>query len=108
MTPASAASPGFGPGEIVIEDLITGFLSSGFGQLGDGRSFSFQVHRGQLSVEIYRPRLTGPVPVPEDVVATAVRVPAGLDVDDERSLIAAVRDALAAAEPVARPAALPA
>ena len=38
--------------------------------------------------------------MPEDVVATACRNLADLDIDDERSLAAAVRDAVAAAVPV--------
>jgi len=89
--------------EYVIEDITTGVFASGFGHLGDGRTFSFRVHRGQLLVEIYRPRLTGPVPVPEDVVAGASRSLTDLDVDDARSLSAAVRDAIAEAAPVPRP-----
>jgi hypothetical protein len=44
------------------------------------------------------------VPHQEDVVATAARSLTDFDVDDERSLTAAVRDAVAAAQPVARPA----
>lgn len=86
--------------EFVVEDIITGLFASGFGRLGDGRSFSFHVHRGQLVVEIYRPRRAVPVPLPEDVIAAATRVLAGVDVDDARSLSAAVRDAVAAAAPV--------
>lgn len=86
--------------EFVVEDLITGWFASGFGRLGDGRSFSFYVHRGVLEVEIYRPRRAIPVPLPEDVIATASRGLADVDVDDARSLCAAVRDAVAAAVPV--------
>ena len=88
--------------EFAIEDISTGLFASGFGHLGDGRSFSFQVHRGQLLVEVYHARLAGPVPHQEDVVATAARSLTDFDVDDERSLTAAVRDAVAAAAPVAR------
>ncbi len=86
--------------EFVVEDIITGLFASGFGRLGDGRSFSFHVHRGQLVVEVYRPRRAMPVPLPEDVVAAATRGLAGVDVDDARSLSAAVRDAVAGAMPV--------
>ena len=43
--------------------------ASGFGRVGDGRTFSFHVERQVLIVEIYRPRLAGPVPQAEDVVA---------------------------------------
>ena len=95
----AVASPWSGT-EFVVEDLITGMFASGFGRLGDGRSFSFHVHRGQLVVEVYRPRRAVPVPLPEDVVAAETRELTGVDVDDARSLSAAVRDAVAAAAPV--------
>ncbi|HUO37514.1 MAG TPA: hypothetical protein VMU34_06630 [Mycobacterium sp.] len=90
--------------EFVIEDVYTGAFASGFGQVGDGRSFAFHTERNLLVVELYRPRLAGPVPQAEDVVALATRRVANLDVTDERSLVAAVRDLVAAAQPVARPA----
>ena len=95
MTLASAPhSPG---AEFVVEDLTTGLFASGFGRLGDGRSFSFHVHRGQLVVEVYRPRLAGPVPSPEDLIAGTTRGLGDLDVHDARSLCAAVRDAISTA-----------
>lgn len=94
-----AATPQPYGGEFVIEDLTTGHWASGFGRLGDGRPFSFRVHRAQLVVEIYRPRLAGPVPLPEDVVATAHRGLTDVDIDDPRSLLAAVRDTIATIEP---------
>jgi hypothetical protein len=70
--------------------------------IGDGRSFAFHIQRNQLVVEVYRPRLAGPVPQPEDVVAVATRGLTDIDVTDERSLVAAVRDAVANAEAVSR------
>ena len=85
-----------------IEDISTGLHASGFGQLAGGRSFSFHVEHQVLFVEIYRPRLAGPVPQAEDVVATATRRLTDVDLFDERSLVAAVRDAVAAAQPVPR------
>ena len=88
--------------EFAIEDISTGVHASGFGQVGDGRSFSFHVERHALVVEVYRPRLSGPVPQAEDVVAVATRKLTDIDVTDERSLAAAVRDAVAAAQPVPR------
>ena len=95
-----AAAPGSVGTEFVVEDITTGVFANGFGHLGDGRPFAFHLHRSKLEVEVYRARLAGPVPMPEDVVATACRNLADLDIDDERSLAAAVRDAVAAAVPV--------
>jgi hypothetical protein len=88
--------------EFAIEDISTGVHASGFGQVGDGRSFSFHVERQQLVIEVYRPRLSGPVPQEEDVVAVATRKLTDIDLTDERSISAAVRDAVAAAQPVPR------
>ncbi len=85
-----------------VEDISTGLHASGFGQLEGGKSFSFHVEHSQLVVEIYRPRLAGPVPQAEDVVATATRKAGDIDLFDERSLVAAVRDAVANAQPVPR------
>jgi hypothetical protein len=86
-----------------FEDISTGVHASGFGQVGDGRSFSFHIERQQLVVEVYHPRLRHPVPGADDVVAVATRKLTNFDVTDERSLAAAVRDAVADATPVARP-----
>ena len=88
--------------EFSVEVVSTGMHASGFGRVGDGRSFAFHVDRRQLNVEVYRPRLTGPVPQQEDVVAAASRNLAHVDVADERSLTAAVRDAVNEAQPVPR------
>jgi hypothetical protein len=89
-------------GDFAIEDMSTGVYASGFGQVGDGRSFSFHVERQTLFVEVYRPRLAGPVPQAADVVAASTRSLAHVDLADERSLAAAVRDAVADAQPVPR------
>lgn len=87
--------------EFAIEDISTGVHASGFGTLAEGRSFSFHVEDRQfLVVEVYRPRLSGPVPQDEDIVALATRRLTDIDVTDERSVAAAVRDAVAGAEPV--------
>jgi hypothetical protein len=93
----------FSDGEFAIEDMWLGVfstkvLASGFGQVGDGRSFAFRIEGQQLLVEVYRPRLKGPVPQSEDIVATARRNVVDIDISDERSLAAAVRDAVAVAE----------
>jgi hypothetical protein len=86
--------------QFAIEDISTGVHASGFGQVGDGRSFSFHIEKQMLIVEVYRPRLSGPVPLDEDVVAVASRKLTDIDLGDERSVSAAVRDTVAAAQPV--------
>ncbi|OMC20380.1 MULTISPECIES: hypothetical protein [unclassified Mycobacterium] len=88
--------------EFAIEDISTGIFASGYGQVGDGRSFSFHIEHRSLVVEVYRPRLSGPVPQAEDVVARAARSLFDIDVTDVRSLTAAVRDSVAHAVPVPR------
>ncbi|HYZ67341.1 MAG TPA: hypothetical protein VE666_05975 [Mycobacterium sp.] len=97
-----AADRDLGNQEFAIEDITTGVHASGFGQVGDGRSFSFHIEKQMLVVEVYRPRIAGPVPQEEDVVATASRKLTDIDLTDERSVSAAVRDAVADAQPVAR------
>jgi hypothetical protein len=93
-----AAEDGVVGEDFAMEDIWTGRHASGFGALGGGRTFSFYVEGQMLAVEIYRPRLAGPVPQAEDVVATSTRRLTHVDVDDERSLSAAVRDAIADAQ----------
>jgi len=88
--------------EFAVEDISTGISASGYGQVGDGRSFSFHIEHRSLVVEVYRPRLAGPVPQAEEVVARAVRSLVDIDLTDERSLTAAVRDSVAHAVPVSR------
>jgi hypothetical protein len=97
----------FPDSEFAIEDMWMGVfstkvLASGFGQAGDGRSFAFRIEGPSLLVEVYRPRLSGPVPQPEDVVATMRRSVVDVDITDKRSLAAAVRDTVALAEPVSK------
>ena len=88
--------------DFAVEDISTGIFASGYGQAGGGRSFSFHIEHRSLVVEIYRPRLRGPVPQAEDVVARAIRSLVDIDLTDERSLTAAVRDSVAHAIPVPR------
>ncbi|MDT5234360.1 MAG: hypothetical protein QOD36_762 [Mycobacterium sp.] len=97
-----AADRDLGNQEFAIEDITTGLHASGFGQVGDGRSFSFHIEKQVLVVEVYRPRITGPVPQAEDVVAAASRRLTDVDLFDERSVSAAVRDAVATAQRVTR------
>jgi hypothetical protein len=97
-----AADRDLGSQQFAIEDITTGLHASGFGRVGDGRSFSFHIEKQMLFVEVYRPRLSGPVPQAEEVVAVASRKLTDIDLTDERSVSAAVRDAVAAAQPVTR------
>ena len=97
-----AANRDLGNQGFAIEDITTGLHASGFGQVGDGRIFSFHTEKQMLVVEIYRPRISGPVPQAEDIVADASRKLTDIDLTDERSVAAAVRDAVAAAQPVSR------
>jgi hypothetical protein len=97
-----AADWDLGDQGFAIEDITTGVHASGFGQVGDGRPFSFHIEKQMLVVEVYRPRVTGPVPQAEDVVAVASRKLTDIDLTDQRSVAAAVRDAVAAAQPVTR------
>ena len=52
-----AADRDLGNQEFAIEDITTGVHASGFGQVGDGRSFSFHIEKQMLVVEVYRPRI---------------------------------------------------
>src|ERR1700678_187602 len=88
--------------EFAVEDISTGIFASGYGQVGDGRSFSFHIEHRSLVVEVYRPRLPGPVPQGGDMVARSVRSLSDIHLTDERSLTAAVRDSVASAAPVSR------
>ncbi|QLY28386.1 hypothetical protein [Nocardia huaxiensis] len=84
-----------------VEDVTVGRYAHGFGTTGDGRSFAFRTVRSTLRLEIYRPDLDSDVPAPEDVVAVAEAPVTDIDLDDERSVIALVRDLVPQAEAVA-------
>lgn len=77
-----------------IEDLTRGAQAHGFGRADDGRGFAFQVKRAALRVEIYRAGLLDEVPQPEDVASVAELSVKDVDLDDERSLTALIRDAV--------------
>jgi hypothetical protein len=89
--------------EFAVEEMWVGVfsaevLASGYGRVGDGRSFAFRIEGQWLVIEIYRPRWSGPVPQPEDIAATLRCNIVDVDITDERSLVAAVRDAVALGE----------
>ncbi|MFE3187837.1 hypothetical protein ACFXHA_02450 [Nocardia sp. NPDC059240] len=84
-----------------VEDVTVGRYAHGFGMTGDGRSFAFRTHRATLRLEIYRADLATAVPAPEDVDAVALAPVTDIDLDDERSVVALVRDLIPQATPVA-------
>ncbi|WP_069166623.1 hypothetical protein [Nocardia altamirensis] len=86
-----------------IDDITVGPFAHGFGTTGDGRPYAFRTVRSTLTLEIYRPDLTSAVPSPEDVVAVAEARVTDIDLDDERSVVALVRDLIPDAAPVAVP-----
>ncbi|MVU82465.1 hypothetical protein GPX89_35200 [Nocardia sp. ET3-3] len=88
-----------------VEDVTVGRYAHGFGVTADGRSFAFRTHRARLTLEIYRADLETAVPGPEDVEAVALAPVTDIDLDDERSVVALVRDLIPQATPV--PAAQP-
>ncbi|MFF0813778.1 hypothetical protein ACFYVR_01250 [Rhodococcus sp. NPDC003318] len=86
----------------VLEDLTVGTHAHGFGLTEAGQTFAFRVRGSTLRVEVYRADLDVDVPERADVVAVGERAVNDLDLDDERSVSAFVRDTLEAAEPVDR------
>ncbi|WP_278313088.1 hypothetical protein [Lolliginicoccus levis] len=78
----------------VIDDLSLDPYAHGFGQTPDGRTFTFQVRNHLLHVEVYRPGLSTTVPDTTDVAGAADLSIVDIDVADERSVVAAVRDAV--------------
>lgn len=88
--------PGFS-----AEEVTTGPFAHGFGRTGDGRSFAFRTVRAVLQLEIYRADPDSEVPGPDDVVAVAETPVTDIDLDDARSVVAAVRDLLPRAAPPA-------
>lgn len=77
-----------------VEDLTCGAQAHGFGRTDDGRGFAFQIKRAVLRLEIYRPDLRNAIPDPEDVASVAELSVKDVDLDDERSLTALIRDAV--------------
>ncbi|BCK55550.1 hypothetical protein NWFMUON74_33220 [Nocardia wallacei] len=86
----------------IVEDITVGPFAHGFGVTGDGRWFAFRTVGATLALEIYRAEAarSTAVPGPEDVTAVAAAGVTDIDLGDERSVVAAVRDLIAAATPV--------
>ena len=84
-----------------IDDISVGPFAHGFGTTDDGHPFTFHTRGATLSVQVYRADLGDAVPGSDDVVARAHASVTDIDLGDERSIAAFVRDLLPAAVPVA-------
>lgn len=80
-----------------VDDVTTGPFAHGFGTTDDGRPFAFRTVESVLRLEIYRADLDTAVPAREDVVAAAQARVTDIDLDDERSVVALVRDLVSVA-----------
>ncbi|WP_225732179.1 MULTISPECIES: hypothetical protein [unclassified Nocardia] len=89
------------PSGFAIDDITVGPYAHGFGTAADGRPFAFRTVRGIVELELYRADLDIEVPGPDDIVALAQAPATDIDLDDERSVIALVRDMIPDAEVVA-------
>ncbi|WP_194818767.1 hypothetical protein [Nocardia sp. XZ_19_385] len=88
------------PSGFVIDDITVGSFAHGFGTTADGRPYAFRTVGPTLTLEIYRADLDTAVPAPEDVVAVAAVRVTDVDLGDERSVVALVRDMIPDAVPV--------
>ncbi|HEY5857597.1 MAG TPA: hypothetical protein VIW24_27095 [Aldersonia sp.] len=86
-----------------VEYVSVGPYAHGFGTAADGRAYAFRVLGATMHVEVYREGLDSPVPDQEDIAAIASAKVTDVDVDDERSIVAMVRDMIAEAKPVNLP-----
>ncbi|WP_245664007.1 hypothetical protein [Nocardia arthritidis] len=84
-----------------IDDLTVGAYAHGFGTTADGHPFAFRTIRATLTLEIYRRDLGDAVPGPEDVLTVAEATVTDIDLDDERSVAALVRDMIPDAATIA-------
>ncbi|MFR9749900.1 hypothetical protein ACL02S_02570 [Nocardia sp. 004] len=84
--------------------MTVGRYAHGFGTTAGGNPFAFRTVRATLMLEIYRRDLDSPVPGPDDVLAVAEAPVTDIDLDDERSVVALVRDMIPTAVPISAPA----
>lgn len=84
--------------DFAVEYVEVGPYAHGFGTSEDGLPYSFRVTGRTLVVDVYREG-ADTVPQPDDVVARAEGSVTEIDLADERSIVAFVRDLVAAAEP---------
>lgn len=85
----------------VVEQVTTGAYASGFGSTEDCRPFAFRVLGSTLYLEIYRADILAPMPDKSDVTAVCEQSVTEIDLTDERSIVAVVRDAVTGADELA-------
>ncbi|MFC6010361.1 hypothetical protein [Nocardia lasii] len=88
------------PAGFGIDDIGVGPFAHGFGTTDDGHPFAFRTRGATLSVQVYRADLGEAVPGSADVVAHAHASVTDIDLGDERSIAAFVRDLLPTVVPV--------
>lgn len=84
--------------EFIIDDVTTGPYAHGFGTTADGRTFAFRVRKHTLVLMLYRADIDVTVPDDSELDAVVERSVKDVDLCDERSIVAVVRDAVAEAE----------
>lgn len=98
-----APVPAHPPARFAVDDIILGPHANGFGVAEDGRAFSFRVVGATMTVRVYRADLEpAAVPGRADVEAVASAGVSEVDLSDERSVVAMVRDMTTTAVPVRR------
>lgn len=80
--------------DFTVEYVSAGAHAHGFGRTDDGNPYAFRVKGNSMLVEIYRNRPEQPVPGREDRIASLRRSVTEVDLADERSIVAVVRDAV--------------
>jgi len=76
-----------------VDDITVGPYAHGYGATEDGKVFSFRVVGAVMTLRVYRTDLDpAAVPVRKDVDAVATARVSEVDLADERSIIAMVRD----------------
>lgn len=87
-------------GDFTVDDVSPGAHAHGFGTTADGRNFAFRVRGKTLHLEVYRADMVDAVPSSTDLEAVAETDVTDVDLCDERSIVAAVRDLAPTARPV--------
>ncbi len=81
-----------------VEHVTTGVHASGFGCAEDGRPFAFRVSKNTMYLELYRSDFETEIPEGSDVTAVSEHSVTEIDLTDERSIVAAARDAVSSAQ----------